>query len=172
MIRTLLLMAALTLSTSMGVNAQAKTSHQPCLHFVQSFYSWYGPLAAKERRGPPSWIIGIRQRSSEFSPSLIKMLDDDWSATRKAKELVGLDYDPFVNSQDPSPPYKTGKVTQTDKTCSVEILGTPPAMANRADVIAELEYVNGSWSFVNFHYPDGGDLISQLKLLRADREKH
>jgi len=45
------------------------------------------------------------------------------------------------------------------------------------DVIPELAFRNGSWVFVNFHYPGGKspqdkDLLAMLKYLREERSKH
>jgi hypothetical protein len=37
-------------------------------------------------------------------------------------------------------------------------------------VVRELAYANGHWLFANFRYPEGSDLLTLLKQMKADRE--
>jgi hypothetical protein len=51
-----------------------------------------------------AWNLAIKTKSSVFSPQLALALKEDSAAQAKAEgEIVGLDFDPFLNSQDPWP---------------------------------------------------------------------
>ncbi|MGA2502201.1 MAG: hypothetical protein ABSH20_31040 [Tepidisphaeraceae bacterium] len=142
--------------------------------FAQKFYSWYVPIALNEHAGP-AWDFVLKQRSSSFSPELLRALREDSAAQAKSPgEIVGLDFDPFLDSQDPEDRYEVGKVTRKGDSYWVEVFGVRSGKRMEpAAVLAELVRKNGHWTFVNFHYPDpnGSDLLSTLKLLREDRQK-
>jgi len=143
-------------------------------NFAQEFYSWYVPIALNGSSVAAS-DIALKKRSSAFGPELRQALKEDSAAQAKSPgEIVGLDFDPILNSQDPEDRYEVGKVTRKGDSYWVEVYGVrsgkriePPA------VLAELVRKNGHWTFVNFHYPGpyGNDLLSILKLLREDRQK-
>src|SRR5689334_19920193 len=74
--------------------------------FVQRFYDWYVPLAIKSD-STPSWNQVLRYRGSSLSSELVRRLREDADAQAKVKgEMVGLDFDPFLNAQDPCERYR------------------------------------------------------------------
>ena len=141
--------------------------------FVQHFYDWYVPLANKESNEPTS-SVAIRERSGLFSGELLVLLKEDAAAEAKADGYsVGLDFDPFLNSQDPSDRYDIGSIAPKTDGCLVSIVGTRYGKrSTQPDVIAEIAYRESRWVFTDFRYPDSGeDLVQILEALRRDRLK-
>ncbi len=141
--------------------------------FAQDFYNWYVPKALNDNPGP-AWDIALRYRKHAFSPELFQALKDDSDAQAKASDLVGLDFDPFLNSQDPCESYQVGSSTRKRSEYRVNVYANCAGKGKKTDVpsvVAVLVRKGGQWRFVNFEYPDGGDLLSNLRVLRDDRRK-
>jgi hypothetical protein len=158
-----------------GSNANELSS---CRQFAQSFYSWYVPFTQQRLKHPAS-DVALQRKTAVFAPALLRALRADSQAQRRAKgELVGIDFDPFVASQDPADHYDTRKITVKDHKCFVEVWRNSPndnsAKSGKPDVIAEISEQTGQWQFVNFRYPDlNSDLITILAALRKERgEQH
>ncbi|HEX9510533.1 MAG TPA: hypothetical protein VF939_08620 [Puia sp.] len=104
------------LSVIIFSNANAQSSidtKESARIFVQKFYDWYFPLFAApggKKDTIPSSTVAINQRGEYFDIPLRKALIDDAKAQSKATELVGLDFDPFLNAQDVALGYQTGSV--------------------------------------------------------------
>jgi hypothetical protein len=95
---------------------------------------------------------------------LASLLVKDTSAQAKCKELVGLDFDPFLYTQEPSGHYKVGAIRQLGKTYRADVFPAENDKESRKpDVIAEFEKREEHWVFVDFHYPSGSDLITVLR---------
>jgi len=91
-------------------------------------------------------------------------------------DLVGLDFDPFLSSQDPATHYDVRAATFRNNKCSVEIWSASPsdpaAKSRKPDAIADVILEQGHWKFQNFHYPDlNTDLLTVLANLRQERRK-
>lgn len=152
--------------------ARGEQSSETPARFVQSFYDWYTPIATTEDE-VPGWISALQSKRDFFTPELAQALEADREAQVRAEdEIVGLDADPFLNSQDPCTRYEVGKVSRKGESywvdvhgeCSGERGGTP-------DVVAEVVLKSGSWVFVNFHYPrEQSDLLALLRRLRLERQ--
>lgn len=164
-----------------AVFAQGKTPEeiqQSCKKFVQGFYNWYVPSLTKNNNSPTP-TIAIANRKSSFDPTLYRKLKDDFDASAKVSgEIVGLDFDPYLNAQDIGDKYVVGKVTpKKSGTYWVEVHSVAGGRRNpKPDVTPELAFRNGKWQFVNFHYgksdiPVNENLISILNVLKKDREK-
>ena len=148
-----------------------KTEESPAT-FVQSFYNWYLSIEFKEKK-VSSCVLAVREKGAIFSAQLRKaILEDNAAAEKNPNEIVGLDFDPFLNSQDPEKVYKVGDTARKGKTFWVNVhavqSGSPQ---KKPDVIAEVAQVNGRWIFVNFHSLTSPDLLQILKHLAADRNK-
>jgi len=172
---------------SFGVGAlQAQTpttssQAQDCGHFVQQFYNWYAATenALMKRNSPGSALeVTLREKRSSFSPELVKGLKEDLAVFKKSGgEIVGLDFDPFLNAQDIAERYLVGKITQKGDHYWVEVFGVWNGQKNsNPDVVPELAFENGQWIFTNFHYgktdiPVNENLISILEVLKKDRQK-
>jgi hypothetical protein len=143
--------------------------------FVQAFLDWYAPLALNFRGGP-AWNVALKEKRSAFAPDLIRWLSEDSEAQRAAKGIiVGLDFDPFLNTQDPCERYQVGTVNRRGNSYWVQIHSVCGGRRGpRPRVIAEISRgSDGSWAFVNFHYPDErSNLLTVLRLLREERQKH
>lgn len=140
--------------------------------FVQGFYDWYVPRALNSR-STPAWSTAVKEKGSCFSPELGRKLREDSEAQAKDEgEIVGLDFDPFLNSQDPGRRYSVGKVALKGDRYLVEVhrvvSGKPEA---KLTATAEVTGRNGQWYFVNFIYPGGHNLLGVLKALKDERDK-
>ncbi len=140
--------------------------------FVQNFYNWYIPIALNSKKGPAS-DIALRTKAVLFSKELAKALREDSQAQAKAHgEIVGIDWDPFLNSQDPENQYEAVKVTQIGDRYFVDVYGLNSGKrSEKPDVVAELRLDAGKWVFVNFHSVDGHNLLASLKSLSESRHK-
>ncbi len=140
--------------------------------FVQSFYDWYAPKSVDATQGP-GWAVALRERRSNFTPELSRAIAADLAAQSKTSgEIVGLDFDPFLGSQDPCESYETGRVTQSRRAYSVEVFAICNGKrSERPDVLVVLSRQQNAWVFTNFSYPGGGDLLSVLKALRNQRRR-
>jgi hypothetical protein len=115
--------------------------------------------------------MAVEQRGDDFNPNLLKALKEDLAASAKSPdEIVGLDFDPFLNSQDPGDKYSTGAGTTNGKFTSVPIYRVMSGKrAAVASGFAVLERVDDRWRFANFAYPKIGNLMKVLAQLKADR---
>jgi hypothetical protein len=139
--------------------------------FVQKFYDAYVPQALAEHTVPASQFA-IDHLSTSFDAELLAALKDDAAAEAKSSdEIVGLDFDPFLNSQDPAERYEVGSATKQGSTYLVDVSAVMAGKRSQDPaVIAELVYEDGHWLFANFRYPGNDDLLTVLKTLKADRE--
>lgn len=172
---SLVLLAAATSSL-------AQTSHpsepaKTCRQVAQGFYDWYVPMALKEKEMSSS-DVAMRDKASLFSPELVRALSEDSQAQRKTEdEIVGLDFDPFLNTQDLSEHYVLRNVTAKGDKCMAEVHSVESGRTSpKPDVVAELALKDGKWVFVNFHYGKSQwsadeNLVDILRKLREDRER-
>ncbi|MGA2184263.1 MAG: hypothetical protein ABSH47_14670 [Bryobacteraceae bacterium] len=153
-------------------SAQAAAASASPREFVQEFYSWYSSKAV-QNHASRAWDIAVRDRSAAFSSEILRALKADSVAQDKSTgDIVGLDFDPFLYSQDPAQRYEVSKVTAKGTGWLVEVSGVRAGKkSGKAGVVAEVSPANGGWQFVNFHYEEGQDLMTVLKLLREDRQK-
>lgn len=165
---------SLALVASLPAPASARPADADCAGaraFVQEFYDWY--VTILEHRDGTAWQLTRRERGASFSPRLAKALDEDEAAAaRSPDEIVGLDLDPFLASQETEDHYRAGRATAKAGRCRVEVFGLRNGEPVRAkpDVVPELERRGRSWRFVNFHYPEGEELLGVLKRLADERE--
>jgi hypothetical protein len=129
--------------------------------FVQGFYDWYLKrvlAAGAQREKHPDakgfdFIDAIRQRPDWFSPELKRLLEEDYAASSRCKgDVVGLDWDPFLETQDPAPTYTAGKVEKTAKgfRVSVDFHNKNYAGVRNPAAQADVALVGGHWTFVDF----------------------
>ncbi len=148
-----------------------------CSEFVQGFYDWYfGRLnRISSQTNAASTIDGVLQRKPMIlTEQLARLLKEDAEVTAKSPgEIVGLDFDPFINAQDWEGKYAVQSVISKGNNCRASVWGTD-AGAKREIVDPELSFINGQWVFVNFHYPGNSsphdeNLIDILIGFRNDR---
>jgi len=141
--------------------------------FVQKFYDTYMPVVQAEKDAPASNFV-IEKMSADLDPVLLAGLKEDAAAAAAAPEgeLVGLDFDPFLDSQDPADRYEVKSVSRKGTTYLADVYCvTEGKRSDKPCVVPVLAQDNGKWRFVNFDYPEGGDLLTVLKDLKAEREK-
>lgn len=103
-----------------------KTDEVSCRAFVQEFYGWYTALYRRNDRtheARTAMDIALRERPKAFDSDLLRMLRKDSAAQAKARDIVGLDFDPFFNSQDPSPKFEARRVGIREGHCRVFVTG-------------------------------------------------
>jgi hypothetical protein len=173
--------ALLAVSTQPALLAQhvkQSKTEQSCRNFVQQFYTWYlgrNALIDKSRSAGPSWDDVLKLRPEVLSPGLLSLLKDDLAASRaNSEEVVGLDWDPFLATQDPSAKFEVDSVSMKNSHCYAVVNGIEHGKKQET-VVPELTAASDTWVFVNFHYndqpPQDENLIATLKQLRDQRKK-
>lgn len=157
--------------------AAPRSTEAACRNVAQAFYDWYVPRMMREVR-VSARDQALMTRPRDFSLELRRRLAEDGAAAAKSPdEIVGLDFDPFVNSQDPASRYVAKRVYRVGKSYRVEVHGIVDGKVNAApDVIPELVPSRGRWTFMNFHYPAEGtepntSLLEVLRVLRESRRE-
>jgi hypothetical protein len=153
------------------LGAQAKAVKNPSVapqRFLDEFYQWYTPLTHKNNT-TTAWDVAVKLKGKSFSAQLARLLKQDSVAKASCRELIGLDFDPFLNTQDPSQQYKVGNVTRTGETYRADIYRVAAGQqAKKPDLTAEFTKKNDGWMFLNFFYPNGTNLLA---ILSAPQEK-
>jgi hypothetical protein len=147
------------------------TEKASCRKFVGEFYTWY---VAQGKNGDPL-RVALKRKKANFSREVIRRLNEDAEAAAKSpNEIVGLDFDPVLDSQDFAEKYVPGKVTQKGQRYLVEVFSVYAGKRSEVPaVIPELRHERGRWVFTNFGYKFDGktdDLLSLLKRLKARRK--
>jgi hypothetical protein len=116
----LVVVLALRIGHPLLAQTSAADSSAAASAFVTSFYRWYVPMAVSNHREPAD-AIALREKASMFSPQLYRALKADLDAQAKTTgEIVGLDSDPFLNTQDPCGDFAIGKTRRGPSTFRVE----------------------------------------------------
>ena len=149
-----------------------------CKAYVQKFFDYYVREASKDSKESAD-IRAINNKQFAFSQELQTQLKaDDAAAVKSPGEIVGLDFDPFLNSQEQPAHCQAEKVTHTGDRYLVAVYSTLDGKKEtKPNVTPELQLKNGQWTFVNFHYgksniPQNENLLLVLKALRAERTGH
>jgi hypothetical protein len=149
--------------TASGASAQQQSLLDSPSAFVQRFYTAY------LKQKPPRWANTVRVRPGLFEPSLSDALRRDASAQAKVSgESVGLDFDPFLGSQDPGAKFAARGAIPTRDGFRVEVfdLSAGPKPMVLVDVVPR----GGSWVIDNIRYPrNASDLRSLLQALQKER---
>lgn len=174
----LLVILALSARPLSSQTTGERESQESCRKFVQAFYDWYlSKEAASGNLSVPSWDVALKSKANVLSLQLHRQLKADLDAQEKCPgEICVLDFDPFLNSQDPSAYFKALSVSHKSSSYWVDVYGFESGK-RREHVIPELIQQSGRWIFVNFHYgknhgTDDSNLLSILKRLQDDRQKN
>lgn len=175
---------ATAVSLAQGAKSGSSDVDGSCRDFVQAYYDWYVPKinaaleTAHKTRKPPARDLGLGYKDGAFSAELIRALREDFDAQAKVRgEIVGLDFDPFLGSQDPCERYVAESVTPKGGSYWVEVFDICSGKkSDKPSVIPELQQRAGQWVFTNFHYgkaawSDDVNLLSTLKTLKEERLK-
>lgn len=174
----MIVLVLLSAEISAAQGKAAKPQPKTCKQFVQGFYDWYMMQMKREKDGP-AYEYTLKNKGDYFSVALLSALREDLRASAaNADEIVGLDFDPFLNTQDPAERYVLGAADSKGDKCLAEIFETRAGKkGERPAVVAEARRKNADWIFVNFHYstnqgPDDENLLSILNKLSAERKKN
>ncbi len=154
---------------SLGQNCFANQTEELIRKTVTDFYVWYVPLALENHKERSS-NIALRIKPELFHPFLLAALKKDAEAQAAAKgEIDGLDFDPFLHTQDPAPSYSVGSIQKWQGLYWVEIYardreGKRGILAVTPQVAVE----DGNCVFVDFYYPKGGHLRDILRRLHPE----
>ena len=137
-------------------------------HFVQRFYDLYTPMSAS------GWARAIRSQAlwDFLDPALARALKADADAQANSpNDIVGLDFDPFLSAQDPWHRYEAGKATKMGAGYDVRVHGVIKGKRRPApSLVVDLRPAGDHWVIKDFHYPDGDDLIGDLRQNQKDRD--
>jgi hypothetical protein len=173
--KPIFLLAALAATFLFAPATQAADDSSSCQAFVQKFYDWYVAKSKNPTSADLALDTALRMRGDAFSAELCKRLKEDNAAAAKSPgEIVGLDFDPILNSQEESTPYKVEKVHVKGSSFLVDVYSVEGGKKSAEPTIQpELSHNNGKWQFVNFHYKvdkKDDDLLNILKILRDERQ--
>ncbi len=162
---TLLCVSRLVTAESLANRQESASARR----FVQGFYDWYAPRAVKA----PYLGVVLNKKPGVLTPKLAKALREDLAAEARSNgDLVGLDFDPFLNSQDPVASYKVASIKKVGNEYDIKVLSAPLSGSNdRSSIIVVVIKRHGRWCFENFRYPEGPDLLTVLSTLKRDRAK-
>jgi hypothetical protein len=131
--------------------------------FVQDFYDWYVPNVVEDG----GYFRVLRERDWVLTTELAASLRADSLAKERADwgNLEGINFDPFLASQDPCARYEAGEIRQKGSNYDVAIHPICNSEYQKSDVEAEVTKQGSSWRFVNFFYefyPERTDLRKVL----------
>jgi hypothetical protein len=144
----------------------AAPSDSSAVAFASAFYAAYVP------RGNAGGLAAvdslIAERPELFAPPLLRALAQDAAARQAARgEIVGLDFDPFLDSQDPCERYEVSKGTRVGATVHVDVHAVCQGQRSVAPtVIAVVESGGSGPMLADVMYPvPGTSLIQVLRQL-------
>ncbi|HZB87963.1 MAG TPA: hypothetical protein VE291_04835 [Terracidiphilus sp.] len=118
---------------------------QSCKVFVQSFYDWYWN---KPQEHSDTKVRDFREamtrKPTVLNRQLIRLLRHDDELEKAVGGIANLDFDPYLNSQDPEGKYEVVDVTINGGVCRAQV--------NQRDIVAEVVKNAGNWEFSNFYY--------------------
>jgi|HubBroStandDraft_1064217.scaffolds.fasta_scaffold262458_2 hypothetical protein len=118
-----------------------------CRAFVQKFYDWYwnqsSGNADAEQQGDDK-VPALKP--AVLSPELIRLMKRDEARAKASGTYANLDFDPFLNSQDPDGKYNVVRVTVKGGVCRAKL--------SQRDIVAEARRSGPGWVFSNFYYPN------------------
>lgn len=152
--------------------APAPAAHNEAKRFVEQFLArYFGQFKDNAERDAGWDPITVVRRA--LTPELARALEADRAAAAaNDEEIVGLDFDPFSNSQDPCETYKTGRVAQRADTVMVEILGECHGQIPLIpDAVYMLVRSPREFAIADIVYPQGASLHGVLRELDQMRKR-
>ena len=126
--------------------------------FVQGFYDWYTPIALSGLHFPAYWNV-LNNADRFLARELAAAIRDDSVAQVSAPiTRVPLNFDPFLDSQDPCGPNEVIDVRRQGDSFRLPIR---ECHMQRPGPVVEVRSVDGRWRISNVFY-DRGDLKSYL----------
>lgn len=129
-------------------------------NFLYRFYCWYVHAALKDTE-LPSWQMAIRRHPENFVPSLLVMLKKEAARAKKESGYVDtIDFDPFLNTQDPGKYYRVGGENYRAGHALVDVFEE-----NRKEKSLSIDLINvkGSVKIYDIIYKNGTTLRGLLR---------
>ena len=151
------------LAVLMVLWASSAAAQESATAFVQRFYDAYRSYK------PPGWGKMAVERRADFDPVLAGAIREDAAAQAKVQgDVVGLDFDPFLGSQDPGPRFEARRATPIRGGQRVEVFDL--VYPGKPMVLVDVAPRSGRWIITDFHYRNTlDDLRTILKALKAER---
>jgi hypothetical protein len=163
---------AISVAAQLSGGGPAKDSTAMARDAVAAFYAWYAPFTT---RTSDADMHALRTPRWRFGPVLATALRADRAASAASPgEIVGLDMDPFLNTQDPCKRYAPVAARRAGANFFVDVLGSGGCSRHtKPDVTVRLVFQQGKPVFINFIYSGkpGDDLLHLLAALAAVRAK-
>ena len=117
---------------------------------VQRFYDWYVPRQ-EHAGGPDTWMVALTRGPLQVDPELVRWFRIDSTAQARAKgEIDGIDWDPFLASQDPCKAYTTAPPIIE----GVRVYIPVHCRGQKAPaVLVEVRHVKTGWMIVEWRNP-------------------
>ena len=137
---------------------------QSAADFVREFYAWYAPYATENWSGS-AMFAAMSRDPPILDDRLLALLRADSAAKAAAtSEGMGLDFDPFLATQDPCEVFEIGNVTADANAGRIEVRTSCYYVDSLPDVVARVARRGNGWVFTNFEYPrEKTDLLKVLK---------
>jgi hypothetical protein len=134
---------------------------------VRQFLAWYVPLATAPGSGP-AWHSALTLAPPALTEGLLRALRADsiaWAAS--PGDIVGIDFDPFLATQDPCDSYHTGAALDSGALARVPVYsGCPNLDGDSLAAVLQVMRFRSRWLIRNVEYPrESTDLISVLQAL-------
>jgi hypothetical protein len=148
---------------------EPKGEPQSPREFLQDFYDWYVPLANVDAPEPAVNNV-LRLRPMAIDSTLLRLLKTD-SILRVSSpgEVVGIDWDPFLLSQDPCGHYSVGHETGDGNTREFEVVGNCGAASAKGPFTVTVGKQRGRWVIVTVGDSTGFDIRAGLAASQSDR---
>lgn len=152
--------------------AAPSASEQEAMRYVQGFLRRYLGQFEETSEREANWnpLNVIR---ADLSPTLMAALQADRDASiANDEEIVGLDFDPFINAQDVCERYEARAAVRRDSTTDVGVYNTchwgHPLVP---DVIYQLQRRGDRWVIVDLRYGGGQSLLESLAYYAEQRKR-
>jgi hypothetical protein len=139
--------------------------------FVQGFYDWYTPIGTSMRVREPAMNIAVRKRSSSIDSTLLRLLRIDVAHQNDSPGYItGIDYDPFLSSNDPCERYNAGSVTVRSNHYRVNVVGECNPEYPKS-FIAVVRKDGKRWLLENVEDGKGNNAVAALQASQSNLKK-
>ncbi len=148
----------------------ADTERREAVDLVQKFYTGYAEKANRADASEPAWTDVARTRPEDLDSTFLRLLLRDAEERSKGRkgEISGIDWDPFLNSQDPCSRYTADSLAIRQAQFRVRVTEVCEAdrPARRFEMVLELR--SRKWAIVTVQDSAGYDAVSTLKASYPD----
>ncbi len=158
-----------TLLAACGGENAADSTQQPAqsADFVREFYGWYATHV--QNQSGPGWYAALSKNPPILDDRLLELLRADSAAQAAAMgEVMGIDWDPFLATQDPCEAFEIQNVTEDANGGRIEVRTSCYYVDSLPDVVAQVVRRGNGLVFTNFTYPrEHTDLLKILGMKHA-----